>query len=391
MFTNWLRRTRRSTSRISRPALEVEILERRDCPSTSPFFIDKAAHGVWAATDGTGKVYQFTGIKNAVQLSVGDVSQTGGGGQFAAVRTSSGRVVLFNGNNNVVTVTDTFAKDAAAGRGRIYLRHQHNRVEILSLGAALNGDGTFNVTPIATTATARQMEVGFDFTTAQDFLAYRSRNSTFHVLELVAGVPVYGDTSKVVVDLEPGNQKETFVRSPHNRVSVFTINTVAGTGITLFPEVVTAAFAVQMSVSRNNPAGDDYMAYIQPNSTLHFMNYAPATHTVSLLADIPGVKAQQVEAGVTEIFIRDFHDQVRYYTLNGSGTGIAAETKTGVLAVDLRVTKWTLGPGVIDQIAIIKASRRLFVSQNDGGGSAIASFFDTGFLADDVQGYAAFP
>jgi hypothetical protein len=56
----------------------------------------------------------------------------------------------------------------------------------------------------------------------------------------------------------------------------------------------------------------------------------------------------------------------------------------------LRDTRITLGPGVIDQIAILKG-RRLFVSQNDGPGSAIASFFNTGFFARTVAGYTKFP
>ena len=76
--------------------------------------------------------------------------------------------------------------------------------------------------------------------------------------------------------------------------------------------------------------------------------------------------------------------------MNGSGTGIASSTQLNVFPTLLRDTRFTLGPGVIDQVAILNG-QRLLVSQNNGGGDAIASFFNTGFFANRVAGYAKFP
>jgi hypothetical protein len=81
---------------------------------------------------------------------------------------------------------------------------------------------------------------------------------------------------------------------------------------------------------------------------------------------------------------------VQYFTLAGTGTSIASSTSTGFFATQLADTRWTLGPGVIDQIAVLKG-QRLFVSQNDGSGAMIASFFRTGFFVRGVAGFPKFP
>jgi hypothetical protein len=132
------------------------------------------------------------------------------------------------------------------------------------------------------------------------------------------------------------------------------------------------------------------MAFRAPDNSVHFANYAPAVPSISFFA-VLGAVAKQVVAGVTEIFIRRPDDRVRYFTLNGAGTGIATSTLTGVFATRLRDTRFTLGPGIIDQVAILKGQGGLFVSQNNGAGDAIASFYNTGFFAKNVKGYAKFP
>ena len=124
-------------------------------------------------------------------------------------------------------------------------------------------------------------------------------------------------------------------------------------------------------------------------NSVHFADFAPATPAVTFV-DVPGARAKQVVAGVTEIFIRRPSNLVQYLTLNGAGTGITSTTSAGVFATQLRDTRFTLGPGVIDQIAIVKG-QRLFVSQNDGSGTAIASFFNTGHFVKNVVGHARFP
>jgi hypothetical protein len=338
-------------------------------------------------------VSRFTGT-TGVQLSVGDVSPSGGGGQIAAVRDAAGHIAIFNGNNDVVTTTTLVARDLVAGRGEVFFRDAKNKVHVLRLGPLMS-DGTFAVTDIPTTVAAVKMKVGFDFTTGLDFLACRAPNAHVGVLALFLGVPVSGDSGVTAVDFVAGNQKEVFVRRPGNLVEVVRVNAVTGMAVTFLPTVKSGQAAVEMGVSRNNPAGDDYLAYRAPDSSVHWMNYNPAAGTVAHfdVKDTNGkpVKARQVVAGVTEIFIRDLTNQVRYYTLDGAGTGVVGETKTGQVATRLADTRFTLGPGVIDQIAITDRRGNLLVSQNTGSGAAIASFFDTGFTAKTVLGYNAFP
>lgn len=352
----------------------------------SPFFLD-THNQLWAATDTTGKTYQFTGA-SGVQLSVGTVNATGGGGQFAAIRNANNRVLIYNGNNNAVTRTAVKAVDIAAGRGEVFVRRSDNTITVLTLGA-LNLDGTFSVTVTATNAQAVQMSVGFDFTTSRDFLAFRNPANRVRFLEMVAGAAEFGSSDLSAIDIVAGNQKETFIRKGSNRIAVLTIATATAAGITLHPPTNSQRRAVEMSVSRNNPTGDDFMAFRNLDDGVRFANFNPVSRALSFF-DVPGAVAEQVVAGVTEIFIRRPSDRVQYFTLNGSGTGIASSVSTGAFATELRDTRFTLGPGVIDQIAILKG-RRLFVSQNNGGGDAIDSFFNTGFFVKKVAGYPRFP
>jgi hypothetical protein len=64
---------------------------------------------------------------------------------------------------------------------------------------------------------------------------------------------------------------------------------------------------------------------------------------------------------------------------------------TAAFASDIEVTTSSLSAAPIDQIAILDGARRLYISQNDGGGTAIASFFFTGFIVNDVEGYTMNP
>jgi len=350
----------------------------------SPFFLDTRSQ-LWAATDATGKSFQFTGA-SGVQLSVGEVSAGGGGGEIAAVLRTDNRVVIFNGNNNAVTDTGVSAVDIAAGRSRVYVRRPDNTIAVLTLGA-LNPNGTFSVTVTSTSVHALQMSVGFDFTTASDFLAFRNPSNHVRFMEIVGGVPVFGESSLLAIDIVAGNEKETFIRQPNNRIAVLTINTATVAGITLRAPILIPRQALEMSVSRNNPSGDDFMAFRTPDNRVLFGN--PAGPSIDFF-DVPGALAKQVVAGVTEIFIIRPNGQFQYFTLNGSGTGIASSTQLNVFPTLLRDTRFTLGPGVIDQVAIL-LGQRLLVSQNNGGGDAIASFFNTGFFAKDVAGYTKFP
>jgi hypothetical protein len=354
----------------------------------SPFFLD-THNQLWAATDATGKAYQFTGAAG-VQLSVGSVNSSGlGSGAIAVVRKADHRVVVFNGNNNAITKTGVSARDIAAGRGEVFVRRADNTIAVVTLGA-LNPNGTFSVTVTGTNARAVQMSVGYDFTTGQDFLAFRGPKNRVRVLEMVAGAPVFGSSDLSAIDIVAGDQKETFVRREHNRIAVLSIAGVSATTITLQPPIIRRRKAVEMSVSRNNPSGDDYMAFRSPDDSVHFVNFAPAGPSLSSFMDVPGAVAEQVVAGVTEIFIRRPSDRVQYFTLAGTGTSIASSTSTGFFATQLADTRWTLGPGVIDQLAVLKG-QRLFVSQNDGSGAMIASFFRTGFFVRRVAGFPKFP
>jgi hypothetical protein len=168
-----------------------------------------------------------------VQLSVGTVTSGGlSSGEIAVVRRTNNRVVVFNGNNNVVTGTGVSAVDIAAGRGKVYVRRPDNTIAVITLGA-LNPNGTFSVTVTPTSARALQMSVGFDFTTADDFLAFRAPNNRVRFLEVVGGAPEFGTNNLSAIDIVAGNQKETFIRQPNNRIAVLTIDTATAAGITL--------------------------------------------------------------------------------------------------------------------------------------------------------------
>jgi hypothetical protein len=356
--------------------------------SQSPFFLD-THNQLWAATDNSGKNYLFSGA-SGVQLSVGEVDPSGGGGEIAVVRTAKNRVLIFNGNNNVVTKTRLAAVDIAAGRGEVFVRRPNDTIAVLTLGA-LNPDGTFSRTVIGTNARARQLSVGFDFTTTRDFLAFRSPSNRVRFMEVLAGVPEFGSSDLTAIDVVAGNQKETFLRRHNNRIAVLTIDTATAAGITLQAPIRRQRQAVEMGVSRNNPSGNDFVAFRALDNSVHFANFAPgAPSSLSAFMDVPGAVAKQVVAGVTEIFIRRPNDRVQYFTLNAAGTGIASSPLTGMFAAKLRDTRFTLGPGVIDQISAVNG-HRLFVSQNNAGGDAIASFFNTGFFVEKVGGFDKFP
>ena len=356
--------------------------------SQSPFFLD-THNQLWGATDSSGKTYLFSGA-SGVQLSVGEVDPSGGGGEIAVVRTANNRVLIFNGNNNVVTKTRLSAVDVAAGRGEVFVRRSNDTIAVLTLGA-LNPDGTFSRAVTGTNARAVQMSVGFDFTTTRDFLAFRSPSNRVRFMEVLAGVPEFGSSDLSAVDIVAGNQKETFIRRPNNRIAVLTIDTATAAGITLQTPIERQRRAVEMGVSRNNPAGNDFVAFRALDNSVHFANFAPgAPSSLSTFIAVPDAVATQVVAAVTEIFIRRPNDRVQYFTLNAAGTGITSSPLTDMFASKLRDTRFTLGPGVIDQIAAVKG-HRLFVSQNNAGGDAIASFFNTGLFVEKVGGFDKFP
>jgi hypothetical protein len=356
--------------------------------SQSPFFLD-THNQLWGATDSSGKTYLFSGAAG-VQLSVGEVDPSGGGGEIAVVRTANNRVLIFNGNNNVVTKTRLSAVDVAAGRGEVFVRRSNDTIAVLTLGA-LNPDGTFSRAVTGTNARAVQMSVGFDFTTTRDFLAFRSPSNRVRFMEVLAGVPEFGSSDLSAVDIVAGNQKETFIRRPNNRIAVLTIDTATAAGITLQTPIERQRRAVEMGVSRNNPAGNDFVAFRALDNSVHFANFAPgAPSSLSTFIAVPDAVGTQVVAAVTEIFIRRPNDRVQYFTLNAAGTGITSSPLTDMFASKLRDTRFTLGPGVIDQIAAVKG-HRLFVSQNNAGGDAIASFFNTGFFVEKVGGFDKFP
>jgi hypothetical protein len=350
--------------------------------SQSPFFLD-THNQLWGATDSSGKTYLFSGA-SGVQLSVGEVDPSGGGGEIAVVRTANNRVLIFNGNNNVVTKTRLSAVDVAAGRGEVFVRRSNDTIAVLTLGA-LNPDGTFSRAVTGTNARAVQMSVGFDFTTTRDFLAFRSPSNRVRFMEVLAGVPEFGSSDLSPVDIVAGNQKETFIRRPNNRIAMLTIDTATAAGITLQTPIEHQRRAVEMGVSRNNPAGNDFVAFRALDNSVHFANFAPgAPSSLSTFIAVPDAVATQVVAAVTEIFIRRPNDRVQYFTLNAAGTGITSSPLTDMFASKLRDTRFTLGPGVIDQIAAVKG-HRLFVSQNNAGGDAIASFFNTGVLRGESR------
>lgn len=367
--------------------LEIEQLEARDVPSTSPFLLD-SSNRLFAATDATGQTYVNTGAFG-IQLSVGEIGPSGGGGQFAVIRDGNNRVYLFNGNNNTFTTTNAFATDIVAGRGEVFLRDGDNRVYVVTLGA-LNPDGTFSVTVTATAGFAIQMDVGFDTSTVRDFLAYRAGDNSVHYIETVAGGFGYGSSGAFAIDLVAGNQKETFIRDGANRVYVLTINTASIAGITSLPAIQTNVFALQMSVGRASPSGNDMMAYRGLNNSVNFISYTPGAPPTLAFVSIPDAFAVQVSAGSNEIFTRDMTNRVIYYVIDSGGT-TTTQKVTNAFAIDLRVTTFSSIALPIDQIAILDGNRRLYVSVNNAGGDEIASFFDTALFARDVQGFARFP
>ena len=310
--------------------------------SQSPFFLD-TQNQLWGATDSSGKTYLFSGA-SGVQLSVGEVDPSGGGGEIAVVRTANNRVLIFNGNNNVVTKTRLSAVDVAAGRGEVFVRRSNDTIAVLTLGA-LNPDGTFSRAVTGTNARAVQMSVGFDFTTTRDFLAFRSPRNRVRFMEVLAGVPEFGSSDLSAVDIVAGNQKETFIRRPNNRIAVLTIDTATAAGITLQTPIERQRRAVEMGVSRNNPAGNDFVAFRALDNSVHFANFAPgAPSSLSTFIAVPDAVATQVVAAVTEIFIRRPNDRVQYFTLNAAGTGITSSPLTDMFASKLRDTRFTLGP-----------------------------------------------
>jgi hypothetical protein len=375
-----------------RARLQFESLGPRVVPTTSPFFLD-THNQVWGAIDSTGKVSRFTGA-TGVQLSVGETSFMGVAGQFAVVRDAASHIAVLNGINDVLTTTTLVARDVVAGRDEVFFRDAKNKVHVLRLGVVMS-DGRFAVTDLPTDVVAVRMKVGFDTTTGFDFLAFRAPNAHVGVLALFLGAPVSGDSGVTAVDFVAGNEKEVFVRRPGNLVEVVRVDAVTGATVTFLPKVTTGQAAVEMGVSRNNPSGDDYLAYRAPDSSVHWMNYNPGAGTVAHfdVKDTNGkpVKARQVVAGVAEIFIRDLTNQVGYFTHDGTGTAVSKETKTGQVATRLVDTSFTIGSGVIDQIAVSDRRGNLLVSQNNAGGTDIDSFFDTGFSARTVLGYNAFP
>src|SRR5262245_53864790 len=281
MRITWLNRFRRSARpRTARPItgslptahpvhLPVEALEAREATTTGPFYL--ATHGgLWSATDTTAKLSRFTGL-TGTNLSVGQF----GGGQFAVVRDAQRHIAIFNGNNDVITTTDIVARDVLGGRSEIFYRDPLNHVGVLTLGAVLNGDGTFAVTPVATDGVAVQMRLGRDTTTGADFLAFRAPNRNVHVLEMVAGTPVRADSGAKAIDLDAGNEREVFIRKANNQVDVLTINTATAMGITFSPVVNSGKAATSLSIGRGSPFGDDVMAYRSPDGGVHYMRYFP--------------------------------------------------------------------------------------------------------------------
>jgi hypothetical protein len=365
--------------------LRLEELEERAVPSTSPFFLG-SMNQLYAATDGTGKQFMATG-GFGVQLSVGELNSSGGGGQFAAFRDGMNRVWLFNGNDNTFTNTGAFAMDIAAGRGEVFLRDGMNRVYVLML-SGMNSNGTFMVTPQMTAAFAMQMSVGFDTTQMQDFLAYRAGDNSVNYVERMGGMPVYGSSGAFAIDIAAGNQKETFIRDGMNRLAILTINMATTSGITSLAPIMTPAFAIDLSVGKDTAAQNDMLVYRAGDNSVILLNYTPgAPPTISAIT-IPGAFASQVVAGDGKIFIRDGMNQVHYFTIDSTGTQ-TNETTTMAFATQLVDTAFAMGS--VDQIAILDGMGRLFVSQNTTNGSAIASFADSGFVAMSVQGFPRTP
>jgi hypothetical protein len=392
MRNTWWNRLRRATRpRAERPVpasrptvrLGFESLEPREVPTVSPYFLDTHG-GLWGATDATSKLSRFTGV-SGLQLSVGEV----GGGQFAVVRDAHNHIAIFNGNNDVVTTTTVVARDVLAGRNEVFYRDAHNLIGVLTLGA-LNPDGTFTTTVVPTAGTAVQMKLGYDTTTAHDFVAYRAPDQSVRVLELVAGAPVLGNTGARAIDLDAGNQKEMFIRKANNQVDVLTINAATATGITFLPAIASGKAALSLSIGRGSPVGDDFMAYRAPDGSAHYLRFTPGATTVDTV-DLPVAFARQVVAGVNEIFIRDRANRVLVFQQDAGGTTVTPVTVPPMTAARIVVTRFSAVAFPIDQIALVTAGGQLLVSQNNAGGTAIASFYNTGFFVRSVLGVPEFP
>jgi len=117
-------------------------------------------------------------------------------------------------------------------------------------------------------------------------------------MQIVGGAAVFGESSLLAIDIVCGNQKETFIRRPNNGIAVLIINTATVAGITLRAPILIPRQALEMSVSRNNPSGDDFMAFRTPDNRVLFGNYRPAGPSINFF-DVPGALAKQVVAGAS--------------------------------------------------------------------------------------------
>jgi hypothetical protein len=393
MITRWLhelwygRQGQGTSSRRKDVKLRVEELERREVPTTSPFLLD-SNNQLLAANDAAGQTYASTG-GYGIQLAVGEFFSGGGGGEVAYIRDGANRVYIFNGNNNTFTDTGAFAIDIVAGRGGAFFRDGGNRVYVLTLGT-VNPNGTFAFTTQMTAGFAIQMSVGFDNVSSQDFLAYRTGDNSVHVLETVAGAPVYGASGAFAIDLEGGNEREIYIRDGNNQVSIVRVNNANAAGVSFTSTINTAAFAIQMSVGRGNTFGDNILAYRAGDNAVHYLRYGSApTATVGYVS--VGAFAVQVVAGSNEIFSRDFNNQVVYFRMDTGGNSVTTFA-TGAYGSRIEVTRQSPNSLPIDQLALLDGNGRLYVSVNtSGAGDTIESFFDTGLVANDVDGFSKYP
>jgi hypothetical protein len=186
------------------------------------------------------------------------------------------------------------------------------------------------------------MRVGFDTTTSLDFLAYRAGDNSVHVIERVAGLPVYGTSGAFAIDLEAGNQNEIFVRESSNHISIVNINAATPAGVTFNARTDTAAFALEMSVGRGNPSGNDILAFRAGDNSVHFIGFTPgAVPTVNYVAT--NAFAVQVVAGSNEIFTRDLNNRVVYFNIDSGGT-LVTQVMTSAFAIRSRSRHSLLPP-----------------------------------------------
>jgi hypothetical protein len=357
-------------------------------PSATSFFLDPT-NQLWAMTSPPSGFPVSSSATGGfgLQLSVGEVNLSGGGGLFAAIRDGNNRVWIYNGNTNAFTETAAFAVDIAAGRGEVALRDGNNQIWVVNLASLFAGGPGV----IQTAGFAEQMSVGFDTTTKQDFLAYRAGDNSVNFIEAAQGAPTYGASGAFAIDLAAGNQGETFIRDGNNQVHILNLGAVTAGGITFQTAVTTPAFAVQMSVGLDRFVHDDMLAYRAGDNTVHFINFTPAASPGAEIGvgfvDIPGAVAVQVVAGVDEIFIRDTANMVVVYNVFPTGTG-TFEQATGGTGVLLRDTQ--LASNWCDQLSLIDANQHLLVSENNPITNS-PDFVDTGLLARDVQGFTMVP